>query len=249
MIYLNIWDDKKMTRELIIVTALLMTSFISTGCTSFSEEEVQLTPNVYGLPLSKLWNITVEKTDLENETAIFDCMMIRIGQDGTIESILMEFYGNKDGKRNWFHVEVNSRGEIVWYSAENRYPALGMHPLYILREVEQIHFSDITFGNQGLIIESDAQWGSLLYEDVFLVNDGLFTPLDVVEFSTDEPWYTIDIFKREAYNTRIIENEKNEEAFISVIVPENDSKCITAFISQDMARAKTIVYNLTLNDP
>ncbi|AKB23653.1 hypothetical protein MSMTP_0184 [Methanosarcina sp. MTP4] len=219
---------------------------ISTGCTEKTLETVALTPEPYELPLSELWDLTVNETGVENETAAFSNLKVSIGPQRSPEHILLEFWGERRGRWNFFHVEVNSRGAVSWYSSESTDSSQeAPHPLELLGEVEQVRLRELTFGEEGLYIEVDKVWRASydgrLNNDVFVLKDGSLLPLELVRFSSAKPRYPITIGKRGYHNVLVKENKTTGESDITFL-PGKEAPSFTVFTEESLSEAELLVY-------
>jgi len=144
-------------------------------------------------------------------------------------------------------VEVNSQGTVSWYSREfdNR-SCEGSHPLKILGKIEQVQLRELTFGEEGLIIEVNSLPRDIIYggngtNSVFVLKNGNFVPLEKVSFSSRDFCSPIHICKREYYNVLTPENRTTGENNI-VFLPEKKTSCFTVFTEEDLSKAEMFVY-------
>lgn len=206
-----------------------------------------LPPGIYGLPLSKLWSIVTDQTGVDNSTAILDQLRIRTAPDGVVESLILDFSGDKEGIHQLYHVEVNPTGAITWYSSKiNSISPEGTHPLSLFTEIEQIPYREQFGERAGLIIEVDSQWGDLSYDagygDLFALDTGVLTPLKRVVFHTDEPYYDIVLCNYTESESVTVSGAHSSEKSVSVAVPQNDSPCSIVFTISDLEKAEVVEY-------
>ncbi|HII02981.1 TPA: hypothetical protein HA351_15460 [Methanosarcinaceae archaeon] len=209
-------------------------------------EDLYLNSTPYELPLSELWALTVNETGVENETAAFSNLRVRIGPQGSPEHILLEFWGERRGRWNFFHVEVNSLGAVSWYSSESTDSSReAPHPLELLEEVDDIRLRELTFGEEGLYIEVDKVWRASydgrLNNDIFVLKDGSLLPLELVRFSGAKPRYPVIIGKRGNHNVLIKENKTTGENDITSL-PGKEAPWFTAFTEESLSKAEMLVY-------
>ncbi|WP_440953834.1 hypothetical protein ACSAZK_08985 [Methanosarcina sp. Mfa9] len=219
---------------------------ISAGCTENTLETVALTPEPYELPLSELWALTVNETGVENETAVFSNLRVRIGSEGVPEHILLEFWGERRDRWNFFHVDVNSEGAVSWYSSESTDSFQeAPHPLELLGEFEEIRLRELTFGKEGLYIEVDkglrAIYDGRLNNDIFVLKNGSLLPLELVRFPSPKPRYPVTIGKRGYHNVLIKENKTTEESDI-IFLPGKEAPSFTVFTEESLSKAEMLVY-------
>lgn len=254
-------------RKQISVFLLLSAFLIFTGCAERPSEDLYLnsTPyelplseserlsedlylnfTPYELPLSELWALTVNETGVENKTAAFSILRVRIGPEGSPEHILLEFWGERRGRWNFFHVEVNSRGAVSWYSRESTDSSReAPHPLELLGEFEEIRLRELTFGKEGLYIEVDkglrAIYEGRLNNDIFVLKDGSLIPLELVRFSSAKPRYPVTIGKMGYHNVLIKENKTTGESDITFL-PGKEAPWFTVFTEESLSKAELLVY-------
>lgn len=225
-----------MSRKRVVILALCV-SFLLGGLSSYvvmtsaEPAEFSLPPNIYGLPLSKVWADVEYLTGVENSTAVLDQLRFVTAEDGSITLFVLNFYGENGGRDNIYQVEIGRRGVLTWSSSEISEVPAGTHPLDLLAEIEQIPFRELTGGGVELAVNVDSQSGDLLYDadrgDLYLLHDGELTPLNRVVFHSDEPWYDIDVCSREGG---------------SVTVPDQETACLVFFTRRDIGSAETVEY-------
>lgn len=207
------------------------------------EKEIHLPPNAYGLPLSKLWNMTLEITGVENSTAALDWLLIKLAEDGSLDHIVLEFYGMENGRPKMYHVEVNSRGKVTFYEGDVERGLGGQHPLKVLREIEKLDFRDLEFGEDGLVVDVDTVAGSLEYGSnlkLYLLKNGTLTPLKRIRFKSSVPWHVIGICKRKIMKSR----SGSAESTVTVTITETSmtGQCFVVFMPQDLDKAVEVEY-------
>ncbi|MBT8507559.1 hypothetical protein AZH53_03880 [Methanomicrobiaceae archaeon CYW5] len=210
-------------------------------------DDLFLPPDIYGLPLSKLWSIVTDQTGVDNSTAILSLLRIRAAQDGSVESLILEFHGDDGGIYRWYHVEVNPTGAITWYSSKiSSIQPAGTHPLSLLTEIEQIPCRELIGEEAGLVIEVDPQWGDLSYDagygNLFALDTGVLTPLKRVVFHTDEPYYDIVLCNYTEYESVTVSGAHSSEKSVPVAVPQNDSPCSIVFTISDLEKVEVVEY-------
>ena len=234
-------------RTQIAVILLLSAFFICTGCTEKTPEAVVLRPEPYELPLSGLWDLTVNETAVENETAVFSDLKIRVGSQVSPEHILLKFWGEQEDRRNFYRVEMNSQGTVSWHSGESTDSFRETpHPLELLRGLEEIRLRELTFGEEGLDIELNGMTGDVSYEgrlnnNLFVLKNGGLIPLEMVRLSGANPWYPITICKRKYHNVQIKENKTPGESDI-IFLPGKEAPCFTVFTEEALSKAEMVVY-------
>lgn len=224
-------------RKQIAVLLLISVFLIFTGCTDQTREAGVLTPEPYELPLSELWEIAVEETGVDNETAELDHLTIHVQENGTLDHLLLKFRGTKAGIWNYFQVRVNENGKVSWQESKlNGDLPKSLHPLPVLKAVETLG-SEIGAGAEargvgagagagnsflppnfsipfrGLLVHADFLAGGISYGGqpsyaVYLFKNGKALLLDRIGFESKNPWCQIMIFWPEASNVTIVE-EKN----------------------------------------
>jgi len=195
-----------------------------------SENVTHLGSPAYNPALLDLWEITVDATGVENESAVLRQLDVGLAGDGVIQVIWLYFYGEEGGEQHVYEVYVGPGGTVSVKSQRLDYPVQGVHPLALLREVDAIALEDVPFREQGMtILLSPNAYGDQYNETqgrLYEVSNGVFCPVKEVTFGPEARWYTITITPhRESPSS-----------------PGEIPDCIIAFTRQDIAAAECVVY-------
>ena len=234
--------NEKITPNVVIILAVSASLLVGAGLMFVlmhddTSDELTLSPNIYGISLSKLWGIVTDEADFDNSTAILSQFRIMTDTDGVLESLILDFHADEGGVHQVYHVEVNPAGTISWYSSTmNNAPPRGTHPLNLLTEIEQIPYRELIRENTGIVMQVDPEWGDLDYDaryvSLFALDNGVLTPLNKVGFHTDEPFYDISICHR----------MDNEPFTPSGNMSSKDSPCIILFTVSGLEKACVVEY-------
>ncbi|MDD2472695.1 MULTISPECIES: hypothetical protein [unclassified Methanoculleus] len=195
-----------MTSQEILIALTVCIAFAAGALSTFvliydtGSSAVSLPQNIYGLPLSEMWTIVADQTGVENVTAVLGEAEIVTADDGSVESLNFDFYGENESRRHWYRVSVGPAGTITWDSHEIDKAPAGEHPFALFSEIERIPYRELVDEGAGLIVSVGALSGDVGYNagyrPLFALSRGTIAPLERVAFSTDEPWYDIAVFYR-----------------------------------------------------
>lgn len=200
-------------------------------------EVARVSPNIYGLPLSELWNLTLEEMKASNES-ILNLFYVETDENGNLNHLILEFTDVK--ARKTYHFEY-SNGKLHYYSAKAE-NVKGLHPMTIFRELEKLDFRDILreYPYKGFVIDVDKESGDVGYDSnytkIYLLFNGSLIPLKGIIFHSENPWYVVKICKmRYVKNGSIVESRSVGE--------------ITAFLPYDLDKAMAEpLINVTAGD-
>jgi hypothetical protein len=183
----------------------------------------------YNPAVLDLWEIAVESTGVENESAVLRKLEVDLAGDGAAWVMWLYFYGDKDGEQHGYEAYVGPGGTVSAKSQKFNFSVQGVHPLELLREVDAIALEDIPFREQGMtILLSPNAYGDHYNETrgrLYEVSGGMFCPVKEVTFGPDARWYTITITPHRSPGS----SPSPEEVLI-------------AFTRQDLAAAESVVY-------
>ncbi|MDV4341888.1 hypothetical protein HL657_01580 [Methanoculleus sp. YWC-01] len=193
------------------------------------ENITHLESPAYHPAILDLWEIAVENTGVENESAVLRKLEVDLAGDGAIRVIWLIFYGDKDGEQHGYEAYVGPGGTVSAKSQKFNFSVQGVHPLELLREVDAIALEDIPFREQGMtILLSPNAYGDHYNETrgrLYEVSDGAFRPVKEVMFGPDARWYTITITPHRSPGS-----------------PPPPEEVLIAFTRQDLAAAESVVY-------
>lgn len=193
---------------------------------------VSIRQNIHGLPLSEVRAVLEDRSGVENATAALGRFRLVAADDGSLELLYMEFYGDdEDGQHLWCRVRVSPVGVVTLDSQTIDKVAAGDHPLLLLSEIERIPYRELIGENVGVIVDVDANAGDLgyyaRYRPLFALHQGEVSPLERVVFSTDEPIYNIALFCRRG---SVSDGYTTEET----------THCCMLFTLHDLAKAEIV---------
>jgi len=193
------------------------------------ENITHLESPAYHPAILDLWEIAVENTGVENESAVLRKLEVDLAGDGAIRVIWLYFYGDKDGEQHGYEAYVGPGGTVSAKSQKFNFSVQGVHPLELLREVDAIALEDIPSRDRGMrLLVSVNAYGDHYNETrgrLYEVSDGAFRPVKEVMFGPDARWYTITITPHRSPGS----SPSPEEVLI-------------AFTRQDLAAAESVVY-------
>lgn len=193
------------------------------------ENITHLESPAYNPAVLDLWEIAVERTGVENESAVLRKLEVDLAGDGAARVIWLYFYGEEDGEQHGYEVYVGPGGTVSAKSQKFNFSVQGVHPLELLREVDAIALEDIPFRDRGMrLLVNPNAYGDHYNETrgrLYEVSDGIFRPVKEVTFGPDARWYTITITPHRSPGS----------------LPSPDEVLI-AFTRQDLAAAESVVY-------
>jgi len=193
------------------------------------ENITHLESPAYNPAILDLWEIAVESTGVENESAVLRKLEVDLAGDGAIRVIWLYFYGDKDGEQHGYEAYVGPGGTVSAKSQKFNFSVQGMHPLELLREVDAIALEDIPFRDRGMrLLVNPNAYGDHYNETrgrLYEVSGGMFCPVKEVTFGPDARWYTITITPHRSPGS-----------------PPSPEEVLIAFTRQDIAAAESVVY-------
>jgi len=196
------------------------------------ENITHLESPAYHPAILDLWEITVESTGVENESAVLRKLEVDLAGDGAARVIWLYFYGDKDGEQHAYEAYAGPGGIVSAKSQKFNFSVQGVHPLELLREVDAIALEDIPFREQGMtLLLSPNAYGDHYNETrgrLYEVSDGVFRPVKEVTFGPDARWYTITITP----------HRDTESPASGAELPD----CMIVFTRKDIAAAESVVY-------
>lgn len=184
---------------------------------------------VYNPAVLDLWEIAVESTGVENESAVLRKLEVDLAGDGAAWVMWLYFYGEEDGEQHAYEAYAGPGGIVSAKSQKLAYSVQGVHPLELLREVDAIALEDIPFREQGMtLLLSPNAYGDHYNETrgrLYEVSDGIFRPVKEVTFGPDVRWYTLTITPHRSPGS-----------------PPPPEEVLIAFTRQDLAAAESVVY-------
>jgi len=193
------------------------------------ENITHLESPAYHPAILDLWEIAVDSTGVENESARLLRLETNIAGDGAIRVIWLYFYGDKNGEQHGYEAYVGPGGTVSAKSQKFNFSVQGVHPLELLREVDAIALEDIPFRDRGMrLLVSVNAYGDHYNETrgrLYEVSNGMFCPVKEVTFGPDACWYTITITPHRSPGS-----------------PPSPEEVLIAFTRQDLAAAESVVY-------
>lgn len=155
--------------------------------------------------MNALWETIVSRTGIENSTAAFDDMQVRLAPDGTIDHLALSFYAVKDRSRNYYLAyltyDPTSCGILRIHASPAEPPAYAVtnprHPVEILGELPKINLTAVGLSGKpvffmtvfmtGMSMEYDVTFESRPCSELFLLKNGTIIPLDKVVLHDTTP--------------------------------------------------------------
>lgn len=179
-----------------------------------------------------LWEIAVDATGVENESATLLQLEVNLAGDGAIRVIWLFFYGMEGGEQHAYEAYVGPGGTVSAKSQRFNHTVQGVHPLALLREVDEIVLEDIPFRDRGMTFLLSANAYGDHYNEtrgrLYEVSGGVFRPVKEVAFGPDAYWYTITLTP----------HRDTEPPASGAELPD----CMIVFTRQDIAAADSVVY-------
>ncbi|MDD3070813.1 hypothetical protein [Methanoculleus horonobensis] len=193
------------------------------------ENITHLESPAYHPAILNLWEIAVESTGVENESAVLRKLEVDLAGNGAARVIWLYFYGDKDGEQHGYEAYVGPGGTVSAKSQKFNFSVQGVHPLELLREVDAIALEDIPFRDRGMrLLVNPNAYGDHYNETrgrLYEVSNGMFCPVKEVTFGPDACWYTITITPHRSPGS-----------------PPSPEEVLIAFTPQDLAAAESVVY-------
>lgn len=193
------------------------------------ENATHLESPAYHPAILDLWEIAVESTGVENESAVLRKLEVDLAGNGAVRVIWLYFYGDKDGEQHGYEAYVGPGGTVSVKSQKFNFSVQGVHPLELLREADAIALEDIPFRDRGMrLLVNPNAYGDHYDETrgrLYEVSDGMFCPVKEVMFGPDACWYTITITPHRSPGS-----------------PPSPEEVLIAFTRQDLAAAESVVY-------
>jgi len=183
----------------------------------------------YNPAVLDLWEIAVESTGVENESAVLRKLEVDLAGDGAAWVMWLYFYGDMDGEQHAYEAYAGPGGTVSAKVQKCNFSVQGVHPLELLREVDAIALEDIPFRDRGMrLLVNPNAYGDHYNETrgrLYEVSDGIFRPVKEVTFGPDARWYTITITPHRSPGS-----------------PPSPEEVLIAFTRQDLAAAESVVY-------
>ncbi|MCK9306842.1 MAG: hypothetical protein M0P17_04875 [Methanoculleus sp.] len=196
------------------------------------ENATHLDSPAYNPAVLDLWGIAVERTCVENESAVLLQLEVDIAGDGAIRLIWLFFYGVEDSEQYAYEAYVGPGGTVSVKSQKFDLPVEGRHPLAILEEIDDIALEDLSFRDRGMtLLASVNAYGDRYNETqgrLYEVSNGVFRPVKEATFGPDAHWYTITITP----------HRDAEPPSTGKGLPD----CVIALTRQDLGAADSVVY-------
>jgi len=193
------------------------------------ENITHLESPAYHPAILDLWEIAVESTGVENESAVLRKLEVDLAGDGAARVIWLYFYGDKDGEQHAYEAYAGPGGTVSAKLQKFNFSVQGVHPLELLREVDAIALEDIPSRDRGMrLLVSVNAYGDHYNETrgrLYEVSNGMFCPVKEVTFGPDACWYTITITPHRSPGS-----------------PPSPEEVLIAFTRQDLAAAESVAY-------
>jgi hypothetical protein len=236
--------------EILMVFVIGMGVFIA-GCTTYpGHGNLFLSQTEDGQPpFSKLWEIAVSASGIDNRTAELGNLMVLMDGNNSINTLLMDFTGMKQGSKQVCAVDVSPSGRVGVRCMDGpgqiALPA-GTHPLAVLSTLELFPYRSLDPSMDGIHIWTGEICCDLMFDntsaDLFELRNGTFIPVETIVFHQSEEYlYPVHICRIRPPERVITYPEGRVEAISPESHPK-DHHCLILFTSEDVARAVTVVY-------
>lgn len=160
--------------------------------------EVNVYPNIYGLPLSEFWKIILEKTKASRNSSLI-WFYAETDDNGNLNHLILEFADSSSDLV--YHVEYIN-GELSYYTAKaDGIKSGGLNPVILFRELEKLDFRNVLrkYPYRSFIINAEMESGKVEYSSnstgIYLLAGGSLIPLKKIVFCSKIPWCRITICK------------------------------------------------------
>jgi hypothetical protein len=231
--------------QLIEIAFIFFVIIFSAGCSTYPGAVSYLPHHEPGTPpqFDEVWSGTLSESGIDNRTAELGNLMLRLREDGSIDSLLMDFSGRDEGIEKSCRVDVAPDGRINVQCREDRdrVPvSFGEHPLVVLSALETmpLHtlepFNVTTIWTGGMCCDLGYYNNSV---PVFEIGNGTLVPIEKIVFhlSQGDKVYPSVICQHQAFPGW--EKENNS------VRPVSD-RCLVAFTQEDISKAVTVKYRV-----
>lgn len=194
-------------------------------------------------PFANLWNGTVAIVDVQNSSAELIDFWIRMDFNRTPTFAWLNFIGrDSNGTSRSYDVQWYPPDRLVIIVSskpvETLFSGKGCHPMYVLEQIDQVDLAKVLPGDGRMEVSVMNSWGSFHYDnrsiDLYLLENGSFTPLKHVAYSTDEPVYTVAI-------NRIESSDSESSGSVVYPRPKEERSQLIALLPPDLAKADEII--------
>ncbi|MFA5332248.1 MAG: hypothetical protein WC342_07705 [Methanoregula sp.] len=144
--------------------------------------------------MNSLWETMVSRTGIDNTTAAFDDMQVRLAPDGTIDHLALSFYATKDKSRGYYQADLyydpDTCGILRIHSSPIDPPAYvtnnSRSPQVILDELATINLTALGLSGKPVFLmtptsmQTNVTFESRPCTELFLLKNGTIIPLDKV---------------------------------------------------------------------
>ena len=229
--------------QLIAIAFIFIAIIFSAGCSTYPGAVSYLPYHEPGTPpqFDDVWSVALSESGIDNRTAELGNLMVRLLENGSFDSLLMDFSGRDEGIEKSCRVDVAPDGRINVQCREerDRVPvSFGEHPLVVLSALEKmpLHtlgpFNVTTIRTGGMCCDLGYYYNSV---PVFEVGNGTLVPIEKIVFHLPQGVlvYPISICRHQTILGQ--ENENNTVGPVS-------NRCLDAFTHDDIVKAVTVKY-------
>jgi hypothetical protein len=209
---------------------------------------VNVPTSLDALSLSGVWQETLEATEVQDSTASLKVLSLYADEAGSLDLLHFAFDGrNKRGEGKVYSVDVNSSGELHWYSYDADPGWERVHPKDVFSELDHVGLGNLERGNQGISISIDIVAGAVGYSsdyvDAYILDSGNLLPLREIVFHSNVPWASVWVSKRYSVETGSEDaGPTTVETLSTVPIPPEQRTSQVWFLSRDLDKAASVLY-------
>ena len=230
---------------LLLLAMLLMSTIVA--C-SENGPVVNVPTSLNELSLSGVWQKTLEVTEVRDSTASLKALSLYADEAGSLDLLHFAFDGrNKQGEGKVYSVDVNSSGELHWYSYDADPGSEWLHPKDVFSELDHVGLKNLERGNQGISISIDFVAGAVGYSsdyvDAYILDSGNLLPLREIVFRSSVPWASVWVSRR--YSPEAGSEDAGpptQETPSAVPIPPEQRTSQVWFLSRDLDKAASVLY-------
>lgn len=200
------------------------------------------------LSLSGVWQKTLEVTEVQDSTTNLKALSLYADEAGSLDLLHFAFDGrNKQGEGKVYSVDVNSSGELHWYSYDADPGSEWVHPKDVFSELDHVGLKNLERGNQGISISIDFIAGAVGYSsdyvNAYILDSGNLLPLREIVFHSNVPWASVWVSKRYSVETGSEDaSPTTVETPSTVPIPPEQRTSQVWFLSRDLDKAASVLY-------
>jgi hypothetical protein len=209
---------------------------------------VNMPTSLNELSLSEVWQKTLEVTEVQDSSTNLKALSLYADEAGSLDLFHFAFDGrNRQGEGKVYSVDVNSSGELHWYSYDADPGSEWVHPKDVFSELDHVGLNNLERGNRGISISIDFIAGAVGYSsdyvNAYILDSGNLLPLREIVFYSNVPWASVWVSKRYSVETGSEDASPTAvETPPSVPIPPEQRTSQVWFLSRDLDKAVYVLY-------